>query len=40
METISINFQIPTLWSELSDEQLRYVYQLIIDNFVTGDKQC
>ncbi len=29
MQTISINFQIPTSWSELSDKQLRYVYQLI-----------
>lgn len=29
MKTISINFQIPNSWSELSDKQLRYVYQLI-----------
>lgn len=28
METISINFQIPSSWSELSDKQLRSVYQL------------
>ena len=31
METISINFQIPASWSELSNKQLRYVYQLIAD---------
>lgn len=29
MKTISINFVIPNSWSELSDKQLRYVYQLI-----------
>ena len=29
MKTVSINFQIPNSWSELSDKQLRYVYQLI-----------
>lgn len=37
METISINFQIPASWSELSDKQLRYVYQLIADNFTTDE---
>ncbi len=38
MQTVSINFQIPASWSELSDKQLRYVYQLIADNF--DDKSC
>ena len=35
METISINFQIPTSWSELSDKQLRFVYELIAQDFAT-----
>lgn len=29
MKTISINFQIPASWSELSDKRLRKVYELI-----------
>lgn len=29
MQTISINFIVPGGWHELSDKQLRYVYQLI-----------
>ena len=29
MQTISINFQIPASWSQLSDKQLRKVYELI-----------
>jgi len=37
METISINFQLPASWSELSDKQLRYVYQLIAGDF-SSDK--
>ena len=37
METISINFQIPTSWSELSDKQLRYVYSLIAQDFSTDE---
>ncbi len=37
MQTISINFQIPASWSELSDKQLRYVYQLIADDFATDE---
>ncbi len=37
MKTVSINFQIPASWSELSDKQLRYVYQLIADNFATDE---
>ena len=31
MQTFSINFAVPSKWSELSDKQLRYVYQLIAD---------
>ncbi len=30
-------FKIPASWSELSDKQLRYVYQLIADNFATDE---
>lgn len=37
METISINFQIPASWSELSDKQLRYVYQLIAGDFSSDE---
>ena len=37
METISINFQIPASWSELSDKQLRYVYQLIAADVATDE---
>lgn len=33
MEKISIDFQIPTAWKELSDKQLRYVFGLIADDF-------
>ncbi len=33
MQTISINFIVPEGWHELSDEQLRFVYQLIAENF-------
>ena len=29
MQTISINFIVPQGWHELSDKQLRYVYQLL-----------
>lgn len=39
METISINFQIPASWSELSDKQLRYVYQLIANDMSTEELQ-
>ncbi len=38
--TISINFIVPQGWHELSDKQLRYVYQLVADNFATDDKSC
>lgn len=31
MQTFNINFIVPSKWSELSDKQLRYVYQLIAD---------
>lgn len=37
METISINFQIPASWSELSDKQLRSVYQLIADDMTSDE---
>lgn len=37
MQTISINFIVPQGWHELSDKQLRYVYQLIADNFATDE---
>lgn len=33
MQTISINLIVPERWSDLSDKQLRYVYQLIADEF-------
>lgn len=33
--TISINFVVPQGWHELSDKQLRYVYQLLADDFAT-----
>ena len=35
MHTISINFIVPQGWHELSDKQLRYVYQLLADDFAT-----
>lgn len=31
MQSFNINFALPSKWSELSDKQLRYVYQLIAD---------
>ena len=37
MQTISINFIVPQNWHELSDKHLRYVYQLIADNFATDE---
>lgn len=40
MQTISINFIVPQGWHELSDKQLRYVYQLLADDFATDDKSC
>lgn len=39
METISINFQLPASWSELSDKQLRFVYQLIANDMSTEELQ-
>lgn len=38
MQTISINFIIPSSWTERSDKQLRYVYQLIASEYATDDK--
>lgn len=37
MQTISINFIVPQGWHELSDKQLRFVYQLLADNFATDE---
>ena len=33
MQTTSINFIVPNGWHELSDKQLRYVYQLLAGSF-------
>ena len=35
--SISINFLVPQGWHELSDKQLRYVYQLLADEFATDE---
>lgn len=35
MQTIPINFIVPQGWHELSDKQLRYVYQLLANEFAT-----
>ena len=37
MQTISINFIVPQGWHELSDKQLRYVYQLIAAEHSTDE---
>ena len=37
MPTISINFIVPQGWHELSDKQLRYVYQLLANEFATDE---
>ena len=37
MQTISINFIVPLWWHKLSDKQLRYVYQLLADEFATDE---
>ena len=37
MQTISINFIVPQGWHELSDNQLRYVYQLLANEFATDE---
>lgn len=37
MQTISIDIIVPQGWHELSDKQLRYVYQLLADEF-SSDK--
>lgn len=37
MQTISINFLVPQGWHELSDRQLRYVYQLLANEFATDE---
>ena len=33
MQTISLNLIVPERWEDLSDKQLRFVYQLIADEF-------
>lgn len=37
MQTISINFIVPQGWHELSDKQLRYVFQLIASEYATDE---
>lgn len=37
MQTISINFILPQDWQELSDKQLRYVYELIAAEHTTDE---
>ena len=37
MQTISINFLVPQGWHELSDKQLRYVYQLVAADYATDE---
>lgn len=37
MQTISINFIVPQGWHELSDKQLRYVYQLLAADYATDE---
>ena len=37
MQTLSINFQVPSDWSELGDKQLRYVYQLLAADYTSDE---
>ena len=37
MQTISINFIVPQGWHELSDKQLRYVYQLLANEYAADE---
>lgn len=37
MQTISINFIVPQGWHELGDKQLRYVYQLLAEDFASDE---
>lgn len=37
MQSININFIVPTGWHELTDKQLREVYSLIADNFSSDE---
>jgi len=37
MQTITIDFIVPQGWHELSDKQLRYVYQLLAQNFTSDE---
>lgn len=36
-QTISINFIVPQSWPDMSDKQLRYVYQLIAQDFAIDE---
>lgn len=37
MQTITIDFHVPQGWHELSDKQLRYVYQLLAKEYATDE---
>lgn len=37
MQTLSINFQIPSNWAELGDKQLRYVFSLLAKDFSSDE---
>lgn len=37
MQTISINFIVPQGWHELGDKQLRYVYQLLAEEYSSDE---
>ena len=37
MQTISIDFIVPHGWHELSDKQLRYVYDMLAKEFATDE---
>lgn len=37
MQTISINFIFPTKWNELGDKQLRYIFELMAQDFSSDE---
>lgn len=37
MQTLNINFQIPSNWAELGDKQLRFVFSLLTQDFSTEE---
>lgn len=37
MQTISIDFIVPQGWHELSDKQLRYVYDLLAKEYASDE---